>query len=453
MPALPSGAPRKTLSPFDGAALVVGIVVGAGIFKTPGLVAGQVETATGVLLLWVAGGVISLVGALCYAELATAFPSAGGDYHFLRRAFGGPPAFFYAWARMTVIQTGSIAMMAFLLGDYLSGVYSFGPLSAAIYAAAAVAALTALNICGIRQGAWTQNLLSVSIVLGLAAVIVGGLLVAGSPGPWSAAAESPSAGGGSIGLAMIFVLLTYGGWNEAAYLSGEVKGPRGNIAKALFIGIGVITLVYLAVNLAFVAGLGRLAMGSSEVVAADLMRLVAGEGGAVFISLLIALAAVSTMNATIITGARSNFALGQDYRLFSLLGRWADRGSTPVNALIAQGAIALALIGLGAGARSGFVAMVEYTAPVFWLFFLLVGLAVFALRRKEPEAVRPFRIPLYPLTPILFCAACAYMLRASLAYTGPGALVGVAVLLAGVPLLWLAGRRQELTICPIKETP
>ena len=156
------------------------------------------------------------------------------------------------------------------------------------------------------------------------------------------------------------------------------------------------------------------------------------------IGLNIAIAALGSMNATIFTGARSIYALGQDYRPLSFLGRWQGGRNTPANALLVQGSIALLLVLLGAWARDGFVTMVEYTAPVFWFFFLLVGLSVFVLRTQEPERLRPFHVPLYPVTPLIFCVTCVYMLHSSLAYTGPGAVVGVGVLLAGVPLLFVA---------------
>jgi amino acid transporter len=208
----------------------------------------------------------------------------------------------------------------------------------------------------------------------------------------------------------------------------------------LVLGIGIITALYVAVNLGFLHALGLAGMAGSKAVGADLMKIVFGETGAAIISLLVALAALSTINATIITGARSTYALGRDYPLFAFLGRWRPKASTPANALLAQAAIALLLIAIGSSVRSGFEAMVGYTAPVFWFFFLLVGISVFVLRRKDAARERPFRVPLYPVLPILFCLVCAYMLRSSLAYTGSGAWIGVAVLAAGVPVMLLARR-------------
>jgi amino acid transporter len=234
---------------------------------------------------------------------------------------------------------------------------------------------------------------------------------------------------------MIFVLLTYGGWNEAAYLSAEVRSTRRNMTRVLLYSIGVITMIYVLINLALVKSLGLHGMAASEVAMTDLMRNAFGPEGALFLTLLILSAALSTMNAAIITGARTSFAMGQDHSLFRFLGRWHGYRGTPVNALLLQGAIALLLIFLATGARGGFVMMVEYTAPVFWFFLLMVGVSIFLLRQKHPQHERPFRVPFYPVTPLLFCAICAYMLHASLLYTSMGALVGVGVLLTGVPLI------------------
>ena len=433
--------PVPTLGLADAVAIIVGIVIGAGVFRTPSLVAANAPSETAVLLIWAAGGLVSLVGALCYAELATAYPHAGGDYHFLTRAYGRRLAFLYAWSRITVVQTGSVALLAFVFGDYASQLLPLGAHSPAAYAALAVVALTALNVLGVRQGTRTQNLLTAVEVSCLLLLIAAGLLWA-APAEAAAGAPAPAGSAASFGLAMVFVLLTYGGWNEAAYVSAEMRGARRQMAWALILSIGVITGLYLLVNVAYLRGLGLAGVAGSEAVAADLMRGAVGERGAQFVSLLIAVSAITSANATVITGARTNYALGRDFRVFRFLGRWHERANTPTNALAVQGVIALALVFLGTFTRDGFKTMVDFTAPVFWCFFLLAGLALIILRVRDPDAPRPFRVPLYPLTPLLFCAVCAYMLQASLAYTGRGALVGVALLLTGLPVLWLAGRGE-----------
>lgn len=430
--------PRASLSVADGCAMIVGIVVGIGIFRLPPLVAANVDSGTLFLLLWLAGGLISLVGALVYSELASSFPSAGGEYHFLSRAYGDSIGFLFAWARMTVMQTGSIALVGFVFGDYASQLLPLGPYSASIYAAAAIVVFTTLNVFGSYQGKWTQNLLASLIVVSLLAAVGASLSLAPTLPP-APVADKPA----TIGLAMIFVLLTYGGWNEAAYLSGELRDGSRNMVRVLLIGLTIVTALYLLVNYAYLHVLGLDGMRASQAVGADLLRTTVGDAGAALLSAVVVIAALSTINATIFTGARTNYALGRDFSLFGFLGRWKVQGDTPANALLVQAAIALLLVLLGTlVARSGVETMVEYTAPVFWFFFLLSGISLFVLRWRAPDAPRPFRVPLYPFTPLLFCAFCVFMLHASLAYTGTGALVGVGVLVVGVPLLVVARRHR-----------
>jgi basic amino acid/polyamine antiporter, APA family len=429
--------PRPTLSVVDAISMIVGIVVGAGIFKAPSIVAANVGSELAFLLIWPLGGLISLIGALCYAELATAYPHAGGDYHYIVRSFGRDVGLLFAWSRLTVIQTGSIAILAFVFGDYAKELLPLGEYSSSLYAGLAIAVLTLLNATGVKQGKWTQNFLTAAKVLGLLLVFVVGISFIAPV----EAKSSVSSLGGFHGLAMIFVLLTYGGWSEAAYISAELRNVRRNMKTALLVSIGIITTVFLLTNLAYLRGLGLEAISQSDALAADLLRRSFGEPGAKFISLLIAVSALGATNGTIFTGARTNYALGRDFPLFSFLGQWDQRANAPVNGLILQAAIALTLVLFGSFTRKGFQTMVEFTAPVFWFFLLLAGLSVFVLRRKEAEVPRPFRVPLYPLTPLLFCLTSVYMLQASLSYTGVGAVVGVAVLLAGLPILFLARRR------------
>ena len=429
--------PKPALSLTDALALIVGIVVGAGIFRTPSLVAANVNSEGMFLTAWVLGGIVSVVGALCYAELTTAFPNTGGDYHFLGKAFGKRIAFLFAWARMSVIQTGSIALLAFIFGDYVSQIYSFGPYSSVIYAAMVVVFLTGINIGGLILGTWTQKVLTIVEVSGILVIIIAGFFFVPDTVGGGASQINASGQTGSLGLAMVFVLLTFGGWNEAAYISAELRSGRKNMAKALVLSIFIITALYLLINLAYLHSLGLNGMSKSEAVAGDVVRVAFGETGVFLIGVLVAVSALTSANATIFTGARTNYALGRDFKAFTFIGKWNPRASAPVNAFIVQGLISLALIGLGLITRNGFETIVEYTAPVFWFFFLMVGFSLFILRYKEPDAERPFRVPLYPVTPIVFCITSAYLLYSSVVYTGLGALVGIGVLLAGVVVLVL----------------
>ncbi|MBA3317011.1 MAG: amino acid permease [Gemmatimonadales bacterium] len=442
-------APRAILHTRDGVILVVGLVLGAGIFRAPQLVAGGSSSGTMFLGLWVAGGVISLLGALCYAELAAAYPHAGGEYHFLGRAFGRRAGFLCAWSRMTVIQTGSIAILAFLVGDYVAsfaGGEELRPGLAAGVAAGVVVALTLLNVAGLRQSGGVQYALTALEVTGLLAVIVAGLFIAAPAAPTPAAGAPASTGG--IALAVVFLLLTFGGWSEAAYISAELRDRRRGAIRTLGWGLGIITVLYLLANAAYLRGLGLEGVAGSSAVAADLMRRSAGAWGAAAVSFAVIIAALSSANATMITGARSNYALGRDVPLFGFLGDWHQDRHTPRAAFVFQGGIALLLVGFGGVARSGFEAMVAYTAPVFWLILFATGASLIVLRRREPLAERPFTVPLYPIVPLLFCGIAAFMLYSSVAYAGRGALLGVAVMLAGLPVLAFSSRTRAAALNP-----
>ena len=436
-----SGAPRASLSVTDGALMMVGIIIGIGIFKTPQLVAMFSPNEATFVALWVVGGLTTLIGALVYAELAAAYPSTGGEYHFLNRAYGLPVGFLFAWARTTVIQTGAIAAVSFVFGDYAQELYSLGIYGSAIYGAIALIALTLLNIAGTYQSKTAQNVLTSLLVAAMAAMVIVGLMNVGGQPPVPVAAGSGQ-GYGMLGLAMVFILLTYGGWNEAAYLSGDVRNVGRDMVRLLLAGTAIVTLIYVLVNIGYLYALGLEGMRKSDAIAADVMRLAFGPSGAAIVSIIVCVAALSTMNATIFTGARLYHALGQDLSL-ARLRVWDEVRNNPRNAIIMQSIIAFVLICFGAMARDGFKAMVEYTAPVFWFFLLLVGLSLFVLRRREPNHPRPFKVPLYPITPILFCLICGYLIYSSLVYTGRGALFGIAVLLVGVPLLGLVRKKRR----------
>ncbi|WP_312028317.1 amino acid permease [Aquabacterium sp. J223] len=427
--------------------IIVGIVIGAGIFKAPAMVAGMAGSPGWMFGAWVLGGLVSLIGALCYAELATSFPHAGGDYHFLQRAYGRPLAFLFGWARFAVITTGSIALLAFVFGDYLNQLLPLGPKGPALYAVAAVVVLSWVNLRGLKSGAATQSWLTLAEIGGLLLIVVAGVVLAAGDGAAApptastAAAGAPSAG--AFGLAMVFVLLTYGGWNEAAYISAELKDRQRNMVRALVLSIALLTALYLVVNWAYWRGLGLDGMAKSQALAADLLRAAFGDWGAKAISAMVAVAALTSINATMIVGARTSYAVGQDWpQVLGWLGRWDEGRGSPTVAMACQSAMALALVAVGSAYGSGFSAMVEFTSPVFWLFFLLSGLSLFVLRRREPQRERPFKVPLYPVLPAVFCAVCGYMLWSSLSYVGSqqlgpvnAAWIGVLVLAAGAVLL------------------
>jgi amino acid transporter len=446
---------RARIGQREAMMLVLGIVIGAGIFKAPSMVADTTGSAGWMFTAWLLGGLISMVGALCYAELATAFPHVGGDYNFLKRAWGRGVSFLFAWSRLAVINTGSLALLGFVFGDYLQQVLPLSGLppsaGSAVYGAAAICALWWVNSRGLRAGSMAQNWLTAIELGGLLLVVCGGLwlwLGNGTPAPAVAAPPAAASSGlpAAFGLAMVFVLLTYGGWNEAACLSADLKQQPKAMVRSLVFSIAIITLLYLAVTWAYWQGLGISGMAKSQAIAADLMGRAFGPVGTAVIAAAIAIAAVTSMNATMIVGARTSYAMGCDWAPLRRLASWDGERGTPATAMRFQNVVALLLVALGAWTGGGFRAMVEFTAPVYWLFFLLTGIGLFVLRVREPHVRRPFRVPLFPLLPAVFCATCAYMLWSSLTFVASqnlgginAAWVGIAVLAAGLLFLLVMG--------------
>lgn len=432
----PSIRPVRQLGLFDAVCIMVGIVIGVGIYESPPRVAANVSGPTSLLLVWALGGVLAFVGALCYAELATAYPRSGGDYVYLTRAYGSWVGFLYGWAELLVIRTGSIAAMAFVFSDYMTRLAPLGPRSPVVYAAIIVTLLSLVNVIGVREGKWTQNALTVAKVLGLSAIALIGLLSPFDGGPQRASAAASS---GSFALAMIFVLWTYGGWNENAYVAAEVKEPEPNIPRSLLLGTGLVTLIYVGINWVFLYGLGFDKLRASQAAAADLLAAPFGDVGARLMVIFVAVSALGAVNGQIFTGARIGYALGRDHPVMSRLGVWSPRFGTPAWALVLQAIITLALIA-GFGSRDGFETLVKYTAAVFWFFFLLTGISLFVLRWKDRDLARPYSVVAYPLIPLLFCLSSAYMLYGSLSYAPVESLWGGAIVLSGLPLYWFSSR-------------
>ena len=428
--------PRRQLTVWHAVSVCVGTVIGAGIFATPPLAAAQAPSETLLMTAWALGGLLSLVGALCFAEMSAAFPDAGGDYYFLRRAYGEGVGFLFAWSRFAVIHTGSIAMLAFVFGDYLGQIVDIGPSGSALFGALMIVMLAAVNLAGIRFGIGAQVTLMIIVLFGLACVGFAGFWL-GFTGRPTPTAELPALGGhASFGVAMIYILLAYGGWSDAATLSSEMRDERRGITRALVIGMGLVTVLYLAANLAFLRALGLGGLISSAAPAADVMLVTFGRTGQVLMVGVVAMTSISVMNALLISGARTTYAAARDTgALASVLGRWHVERGTPPAAIVALSLVALLLVGFGAVTRGGVSTMVDYMSPVFWAFMAMSGGAVIVLRRKHPDIARPFKVPFYPLLPIVFVGSSLCVLWSSVVYVKLGAVVGVAVLGAGAVAL------------------
>jgi len=428
-------APKKELSLLDSTCLIVGIIIGVGIYQSAPTIAKGVGDGWGVMGIWIVGAILSLCGAMAYAELATAWPREGGDYVYLTRAYGRWAGFLFGWLQLSVVRPGDIAAMAFAFATYACALYDPWPESGAaggrqVYAVAAIAALTAINIIGVRQGKWTQNILSAVKALGLVAIVGVAVAAPGAARPPEAVSPLP------LSLALILVLFSFGGWNEMAYVAAEVKDARRNITRALVLGVAGVAVLYLLVNGAFLYTLGYSGLANSKAVAADSVATVFPDVGVRLISALICISALGVVSGLTFTGARISYAVGQDHRVFRWMGQWHHRTGTPVRALLVQGAIAVALV----AALGSFEDTVFYTAATVYAFYLATAVAVVVLRFKEPQTERPYRVTGYPVTPLVFAAVCVYLIYSSATYKPLNAAISCGIVLAGLPLYWLSRR-------------
>ena len=435
-PAAPA-VPVRSLSEWHAVSVCVGMVIGAGIFITTPLAAANLPSAGWVIAAWLFGGAMSLAGALCFAEMAAAFPDAGGDYNFLRRAYGDGVGFLFAWSRFAVIHTGSIALLAFTFGDYLATLVPLGEHAATLFAAATIVALAAVNLTGIKLGIGTQLWLLWLVVAGMLAVVAAGLWLAvtGEPAAARAAPTVDTVVSFAPGAALVYVFLAYGGWSDTATLSAEMRDGRHGMKRALAFGMGLVTVLYVLANWAYLRGLSHYGLARSEAPAAELMLHAFGATGQALIVGVVAVTSIASMNAILIAGARTTYAAARDTAGLDLLGRWHVARGTPSRAIVATTVLALVLVALGAVTRGGFSTMVDYLSPVYWSFMTLSGIALFVLRRRHPATPRPFRVPWYPLLPLVFIASSVWVLYSSLRYVRVGAVAGVAVLAGGAVLL------------------
>ncbi|MBI1899504.1 MAG: amino acid permease [Planctomycetia bacterium] len=475
-PPAPHGpaVPRRQLSLVDSTAIIVGIIIGAGIYEsTPGI-AGNAGSTSALVAVWLLCGLLSLAGAMCYVDLLIRCPEPGGDYVFLNRAFGRHVAFLYAWAQFWVVRPGANAALAFVFGRYAQRIFPLpGPYPFAVYACAALVGLSAINIVGVHTGKWTQNALTLLKVLGMAAVFVAALAVGSPAAPaLSAAAKSSKP---DFMLAMIVAMFVFGGWSDVAFVGAEVRHPEKNIFRALVLGLAVVTAVYVAISLAFAHVLSYRGLVESKAVAADTLQAVfssrglgaqrAGDLAARAISALICLSALGAINGQLFAGARIFYAFGKDHTLFGPVGTWNRRFGTPVWSLAAQGAASLlwtVLFGtplwsivVGAAAKlvrrpgvkfdpnTTFQQLVIFTTPPAWLFFLATGVSLFVLRWKRPASI-PFRMTGFPIAPMVFCISAAFLFYSSLVYAWYNASYeafwSVGLLLLGLPFLALVRR-------------
>jgi amino acid transporter len=434
--------PGRHLPVCHALLITLGMVITTDILKTAPTVALNVGPQY-FYLVWVLGGVASMIGALCFAEMATAFPHPGGDYHFLRTAYGERMGFLFAWSRFSVMHTGWIALSAFMFADYVDAVVPLGQYGSGLFAGAVIAALVLLNLTGKHVGFITQTLLVGLLALGFLSIASAGVFLAWQgiepPAP-SVPPIAQDTGMAGFSAAMIFVFLAFGGWSDAATLSAEVRDGRRGIFNAMLGALSVLMAIYLGLNWAFVEGLGFAGLAASNAPAVELLNRAFGAPGVMLILLMVGIAAIATINSALLVGARTTYAAARDVQQLRSFGAWDDRHGVPRKALLAEGAVALLLVLFGSFTQSGFNTMVEYLTPVYWLFLSLSSVALIILRGRFPEVARPVKVPLYPLLPLLFFGLCLYMLYSSVTVVGFGAFFGIGVLLVGAVILAVLSR-------------
>jgi basic amino acid/polyamine antiporter, APA family len=437
-PTPPPGTYARRIGPFSGTMMVVGGIIGSGIFLNPALVAERARTVELTLAVWVLGGGIALLGALVFAELGARRPVAGGGYVYLRDAYGELPAFLYAWTLLLVIATGAIAAVAVTFASYTAALAGFGPAARLPLAVGAILMLSAVNYVGVKPGAMTQNVLTVLKLSALAILIVAALTL--PPAATHSEQLPPVARGGlmlAVGTALVPVLFAFGGWQQTNFVAEELIEPERNLPRALVVGVSIVVAVYLLANLAYLRTLGIAGLAGSSAPAADAMNRLLGPPGRSLIAAGIAVSTFGFLNLVILVSPRVYQAMAGDGLFFPSLARLHLRYRTPSAAILFQGAWAIILTLTG---RYG--DLLDYVVFGDWIFFAAVTSTVFVFRARErsgreASALR-FRVPAFPLVPLAFMLAALYVLGGSILSNPGNALKGTALILLGLPvfLFW-----------------
>jgi APA family basic amino acid/polyamine antiporter len=430
----PSSSLARTLGLRDLVLIVVGTVIGSGIFLVPSTVLRQSGgDVTVALLVWVGAGILSLLGALTYAEMGAAKPDAGGLYVYIRDAFGPLPAFLYGWTAFFVIASGSVATLAVAFTSYLRQLVPVSPLGAKVVAVVVIAIIMAVNVRGVRQGADVQNV-TTAIKAGAIVVMSILLLALGGGAPSPVAVTPPTEGSllSGVGLAMIGVLWAYEGWQYATFSAGETVNPQRTFPRAIVLGTVVLIAIYLLANVAYLAALGATGVMASTRVAADAVSAVLGPAAGKVIAAVILVSMFSAANGVTLTAPRLYFSMARDRLFFAKLAEVHPRFGTPALAIVASSAWAMLLAVTGT-----FEQLLTYVVFVGWIFYALGGLAIFAYRRRQPDMPRPFRAPGYPLTPVLFVGSAAAIVLNTIVSQPGRAVLGLAVVFVGMPGFYL----------------
>jgi len=427
----------RSITPLHATALVVGIIIGASIFVQPSEITGAMPTVGGVYAVWIVSGILPLFGALIAAELASAYPHAGGVYVFLREAFAPSVGFLWGWAMFWTMHTGIIAVIAMVFARYVAFFIPVGDTGLRLIAVGAIAVLSAINYVGVRQGSLVQTTFTILKVAAVCAIIG----IAFTLGPRtsvattlpSSAAASPSFAFSQFPLAVVAGLFAFGGWHMVTYAAEETREPERTIPRALFIGVIIVTACYIALNAAYFHVLSPEKIAGSNRVAADAADAVLGQGGAAFMSALVAASTFGALNGVILSGPRAYLAMARDRLLVAWAAAIHPRFHTPHRAVLLQAIWAIVLV--STGTYRALFTRVVYTE---WIFFALMAWGLMRLRKRAGYSPA-YRVWGYPLVPLVFIVSSVYIVVNQIVHDPKKSAMGLLLVLAGLPIyyLWL----------------
>jgi len=440
-PTTPPATYARRIGLFSATMLVVGGIIGSGIFLNPAIVAQRVGSGKLILLTWTLGAVIALLGAFIFAELGARMPAAGGGYVYLRDAFGPLPAFLYGWALLLAIASGAAAAVAVTFANYAAPLLGLHAGSEPWLAAVAIVLLSLVNALGVRPGAWTQNVFTLLKLAAIATLVLAALF-GGHPATaatCAGACDIPTSSSTSVivavGTALVPVLFAYGGWQQTNFVAEEMVDARRNLPRALVIGVVIVGAVYLAANLTYLRALGAGQLASSHAPAADVMGALAGDTGRRLIAAGIAVSTFGFLNLVILVTPRVYQAMARDGLFFARFAELHPRSRAPVAAISAQGGWAIVLLLSGSYGQ-----LLDWVTFADWIFFGVTAATLFVYRRRAPSD--GYQLPAYPWTVLLFIAACIYVVAGAVVSNPPNALRGAALLVAGIPVYMFWSRRR-----------
>jgi len=426
----------RRLGLFDATMIVMGGIIGSGIFMNPSVVALQVHTPFLILGAWVLGGLFALTAAFIWAELAALRPDVGGQYAYLREAFHPGVAFVYGWVLLLVIQTGGMAAVAVTFARYFVELTQL-PLSPPLLAALVLATLTIINCIGVRAGSTVQSILMVLKIVAIAALVICGFLFAGRTAASSGLLDGPLSFDllTVFGAALVPVIFAYGGWQTATFVAGEIKEPRKNLPRGLVLGVTGVVLLYLAANVVYISVLGTAGLAASAAPASDVMRRALGDFGARAIAAGIAISTAGFLSQSMLTAPRVYFAMAQDGLFFKHVGKVHPQTRAPIVAIALQGVLAILIALLGTYER-----ILNYVVSVDVIFFGLTACCIFVFRKRQPvnDTTGITRVPGHPITTAVFIAVCLLVVINTVHRYPDNTLIGIGIMLAGIPayLFW-----------------